>query len=394
MIGEAVVRAVQNGVDEARLLKTARALVDIPSPTRDAGAVSDRLAEILTEDGFGVERVEADWPEAPAVVVRVDSGQSGKTLQFDGHLDTVHLPFAASSVEDGVLHGSGASDMKGGVAAFVEALRVLRDENLLSKGAVLMTAHDHHEGPWGDKRQVKALIRDGYVGDAVMFPEYLSDALPLRGRGLVIFNATFERDGDPVHEVLRPSNLVDVNLAGADFLMEMRAHNKQLSDRSKGPGKDSVFTGQISGGEIYNQAPTSCLVSGTRRWTEPGQGEAAIAELSAIATTVAERHGAKLNLTCSMQGDAFSIDENNPAVLAFQEAYKSVAGGPLVAGEKPFMDDGNLYSELAGIPPITHGPNATGAHTLVESGPISELVRVANVYALTAIAFCSSDDAS
>ena len=392
MIAEDVVSAVRNAVDEDRLVRTARALIDVPSPTREAGAVSDLLAAILEADGFPVERVEADWPDAPAVVVRVDSGAPGRTLQFDGHLDTVHLPFSPSSIEEGVLHGSGASDMKGGVAAFVEAIRVLSETGLLKQGFVLMTAHDHHEGPWGDKRQVKGLIREGYVGDAVMFPEYLAHTLPLRGRGLVIFNAVFERDGDPVHEVLRPENLADVNLAGADFLLEMHKLDEQLERGSGDTGKDSVFTGQISGGEIYNQAPVTCLVAGTRRWTEPGKGDEAVAELEKIAHEVAQRHGARLDLKCSMQGDAFSVDEDDPIVQAFQAAYSSVAGSRLGIGEKPFMDDGNLYRDLAGIPPITHGPDAVGAHTLVESVPISELVRVADVYALTAIAFCSASD--
>ena len=34
------------------------------------------------------------------------------------------------------------------------------------------------------------------------------------------------------------------------------------------------------------------------------------------------------------------------------------------------------------------GPNATGAHTIDESCPVSELVRVAQVYALAALAYC------
>ena len=102
-------------VKPERLLQTATALVEVPSPTRSAGAAADRLAAILREGGFRVERPEADWAESPAVVTRLDSGRPGRTLQFDGHLDTVHLPFVPPRFEQGVLHGSGASDMKGGL---------------------------------------------------------------------------------------------------------------------------------------------------------------------------------------------------------------------------------------------------------------------------------------
>ena len=186
-LNELCIKQIQTGVDGDRLMNTAVALVEVPSPTRSAGRVADRLADILLEDGFKVDRPVANWPEAPAVAVRFDTGTSGRTLQFDGHLDTVHLPFVPPRVEEGMLYGSGCSDMKGGIAAFVEALRVLRDTDALKGGGILLTAHDHHEGPRGDKRQLKALIRDGYVGDAVLLPEYLAGVLPLRGRGMGIF---------------------------------------------------------------------------------------------------------------------------------------------------------------------------------------------------------------
>src|SRR5437763_16919661 len=120
---------VRAAVNRRRLLDTAVGLVEVPSPTGDAGAAADRLAEILHSDGFAVERPTAGWPKAPAVVGRFDSGRPGRTLQFNGHLDTVHLPFAPPKVEGGNLTGSGASDMKGGIAAMVEALRAVRDTN-------------------------------------------------------------------------------------------------------------------------------------------------------------------------------------------------------------------------------------------------------------------------
>ena len=36
--------------------------------------------------------------DAPAVLVRLDSGRPGRTLQFNGHLDVVHLPFVPPAV--------------------------------------------------------------------------------------------------------------------------------------------------------------------------------------------------------------------------------------------------------------------------------------------------------
>ena len=67
----------------------------------------------------------------------------------------------------------------------------------------------------------------------------------------------------------------------------------------------------------------------------------------------------------------------------------AITGAALPMGSKPVIDDGHNFVALAGIPALTHGPAATGAHTLKERVSVQELVRVAQVYALTAVAYCS-----
>ncbi len=385
--------AVLAAIDEQRLLDTAVALVEVASPTLSAGPAADRLAEILHADGFSVERPVADWPEAPAVVVRFDTGKAGKVLQFDGHLDTVHLPFVAPSIEDGHLCGSGASDMKGGIAAAVEALRALRAANALECGGVLLTAHDHHEGPWGDRRQLLALIRAGYVGDGVLLPEYLAHVLPIGGRGQAIFSVDICRAGEPVHEVLRPAGLPDVLGAGADLVLRLRDLNQRLSAiKAEHVGADSAFVGRIESGQIYNQAPVRCRVEGTRRWVRPGGRDAVRREFDEILEAVAVESGTQVNVVeWDVTGDAFSIGREEPLVGAFQDAYRTIVGQPLPLGAKPFVDDGNHFIAHAGIAAITHGPAGLGAHTTQERVPLAELVRVAKVYALAAINFCGAN---
>lgn len=380
---------LKGAVNPRRLADTALELVAIPSPTRSAGAVADKLAQILAAEGFAVERPLADWPEAPAVVTRLDSGNPGRTLQFDGHLDTVHLPFVPARLEDGVLCGSGASDMKGGIAAFVEALRALRDTGALQQGRVLLTTHDHHEGPWGDRRQLKALIREGYLGDGVLLPEYLATPLPLAGRGAAIFEVRIKRDGEPVHEVLQPPGTPHVLLAGADLVMRLRGLDQRLKVHTHPlTGADTCFVGRLASGEIYNQVPVECVINGTRRWVQAGSVEAVRAEFEALLAELAQDTGTKIELDYSISGDAFAIDPADPLVGAFQLAHRTTTGAALPLGGKPFMDDGNTFLALAGIPSLTHGPAAIGAHTLDERVSLDELVRVARVYALTAVAYC------
>lgn len=387
----ALLNQLAQTIDRRRLIDTAVALVEVPSPTRSAGAAADRLETILAADGFSVRRHDADWPQAPVVIASLESDEPGPTLQFDGHLDTVHLPFVPPRVENGTLYGSSSADMKGGIAAALEALRVLRTLDALPAGRVLLTAHDHHEGPWGDGRQVRAMIREGLVGDAVMLPEYLADPLPVAGRGLAIFQATIRRDGVPVHEVLRPPGTPDVVAAGAQLVNRLHAWNEELNQITHPlAGHDSAFVGSVHTGEIYNQSPTECLVNGTRRWVPPAGGAAVRDEFKQLLSEIAAATGTQIDVEFDEQGGAYQIDADSRIVHAFQQAHTAVTGSPLALGAKPFVDDGNTYASMAGIPALTHGPAATGAHTLNEAVPVSELVRVAKVYALTAVAFCTA----
>src|SRR5262245_27831886 len=248
-----------------RLLDTAVRLVAIPSPTGSAGAACDALADILRADGFAVQREPAGHPAAPAVLVRLDSGSPGTCIEFDGHLDTVHLPFVTPSVDGNMIRGSGACDMKGGTAAAVEALRALRDGGLLERGSVLLLAHDLHEAPWGFGQQLDELIRRGVHGDAVLIPEALHGHLPVIGRGSATWKALLRRAGPPVHEVHRAADEADVIAAGADLVLRLAQLGDRLAHSPDSPaGKPSVFVGQIHSGEIYNQYPKECMPEGTR----------------------------------------------------------------------------------------------------------------------------------
>src|SRR5262245_29652981 len=256
----AIQRRVFDAIKPQRLLDTAQKLVAVPSRTGEAKGVLDCLADLLRADGFTVERPVGDYPQAPAVAVRWPNQPAGlrrpgKTLQFNGHLDTVHLPFVPPRVEGDRLRGSGSSDMKAGTAAAVEALRALRDSNGLEAGGILLTAHDLHETPWGDGRQLNGMIKDGYVGDAVLIPEYLNEVLPIIGRGGLTWKATVQRPGAPVHEVMRPAE-PNVIAAGAELIRRMLALDVELAKkRDPQAGPESLFVGQVHSGEIFNQYP-------------------------------------------------------------------------------------------------------------------------------------------
>ena len=106
-------------------LPLAQALIRCPSVTPEDGGAQQVLAAALERLGFTVTRLRFGG------IGNLFAERGGGTahLCFAGHTDVVpagprqnwrHDPFAAT-VEDGVLYGRGAVDMKGAIAAFVAA---------------------------------------------------------------------------------------------------------------------------------------------------------------------------------------------------------------------------------------------------------------------------------
>lgn len=275
--------------------------------------------------------------------------------------------------------------MKGGLSSAIEAMRALRDAELLPGGGILLTVHDHHEGPWGDGRQAEALIRDGYVGDGVLVPEYLADRLPSAGRGMAIFEVRLTRLGEPVHEVLRPEGLPDVLGAGAELVCRLRELNTEVGFKVNDvSGRDSLFVGQIDAGEIYNQAPVMCRVRGPRRWVTPGDAAAAAEQLRSLAVQVAAASIADVEVDFGMPFNWI------PGTRWWGRCRPHVP--PLAerrcGGKQAFP---RRCQSFLSCWCVCRDPRAggNGAHTTCERVAVEELVWVAQVYAMTAIGFCA-----
>jgi succinyl-diaminopimelate desuccinylase len=91
------------------------ALVDIPSVSRDEGALAGAVEGALRGQASHLEVVRS----GNAVLARTNLGRAQRVV-LAGHLDTVpindNLP---ARLEDGILHGCGSVDMKGGDAVLL-----------------------------------------------------------------------------------------------------------------------------------------------------------------------------------------------------------------------------------------------------------------------------------
>jgi len=232
------------------------------------------------------------------------------------------------------------------------------------------------------------------VGDAVLIPEYLNAVIPVVGRGLATWKIRIHRPGPPIHEVMRPTDEPSVIDAGAELIARLRQFGGFLANKSDPEaGTETVFIGQVHAGEIFNQYPQECRLEGTRRWLPGARPQEVEQEFRGLVDQVARRTKTTIDVDFQTVRDGFRLDRHDPLVASFQEAHAAASDGRTVPfGAKPFCDDCNTFWALANIPGITHGPNASGAHTLHEWVSIDDLVRVAHLYALTAVSYCAAGD--
>lgn len=127
------------------------ALIAAPSVTPATGTVFDVLEQALTPLGFHVERfVDGDAPDGPVEnLLAVRNNEAGPHVGFAGHLDVVppgegwaSHPFEAVRRGD-LLHGRGAVDMKGAIAAFAAATA----ETAALPGTISFIITGDEEGP-------------------------------------------------------------------------------------------------------------------------------------------------------------------------------------------------------------------------------------------------------
>jgi succinyl-diaminopimelate desuccinylase len=135
----------------------ARSLIRCPSVTPEDGGALAYLADLLGNAGFSVHRVKLTSPDTPDVEnLYARFGTKGPNFCFAGHTDVVppgdetrwRFPPFEGALQGGLLHGRGAVDMKGGVAAMAAAaLDFATEQGESLPGSISFLITGDEEGP-------------------------------------------------------------------------------------------------------------------------------------------------------------------------------------------------------------------------------------------------------
>ena len=259
-------------------------------------------------------------------------------------------------------------------------------------GGVLVTAHGLHEAPLGDQRTLHSLIRKGIIGDAAIVAELGESFLPIAAKGSAIYRIEISRSGAPMHEVEAPPEVPHPLWAATRLLALLDERRRELQ-REDVPllGPESIFLGEVHGGDFYNRVPVSAQVVGTRRYATPRTFADIEVEFEALCRTVERETGATVRCVLKDVGHPFRLSADEPIVRCVRRAYRTATGRELPVRSINVVGNAADLIGLGGIPAVYHGVNQTTAHSDDEYVVAADLVRAARVYAATAIGFLNDN---
>jgi succinyl-diaminopimelate desuccinylase len=354
--------------------------LDTVNPPGNEGIVADLLGGRLAAAGFEVA-VHEHTAGRPNLIARLPGSDPERpALCMTGHMDTVPLGGAPWSVEpfgaldDGRLHGRGASDMKGGVAAIVLAAERVAALGRGEAGLELVLTAAEETGCEGARFLAGRPDLLGRVG-AVLVAEPTGGVPHVGHKGVLFARATTEgvsAHGSAPHlgrNAIYP--LARAITALAELTLDAEPHPVL--------GEPTLNVGTIAGGSGVNLVPDRAEAQIDVR-TVPGlTGERVLAQLAdAVGPDVALEAWIDLAPVITDPGDRW-----------LQSVF-AVAGGAVEPRGVAYFTDAAALTPAYGNPPtVIWGPGeAAQAHQTDEYADAAKIDAAADDFFAVARRWC------
>lgn len=362
-------------------LELACELIRRRSVTPDDAGCMEVIAERLAPAGFRLERL--DFGDTQNLYMR--HGESAPSLVFLGHTDVVpsgpesdwRSPPFVPTVDDGILYGRGAADMKSGVAAMVTALRrfAARRPSHLGSAAILLTSDEEGEGTRGVVKVMETFAARGekfdwcLVGEPSSF-DRLGDVIRVGRRGSLCGVLTVH--GAQGH-VAYPDQADNPIHRFAPALAELKAEvwdegneffpptSFQVSNIHAGTGAENVIPGRLE-------------VSFNFRFSTALTEEA----IRRRVHDLLDRHGLRYDLAWRLSGAPF-LTTRTELIDAAQAALLKVTGRRARPDTGGGTSDGRFVAPT-GAQVIELGPLNGSIHKIDEHVPVADIGILAAIY--------------
>lgn len=345
----------------------------------------------------------ADGYDGRPVVVGVLRGTGGgRSVILNGHIDVVapgpedewpHGGPWSGAVVDGQLFGRGASDMKGGLASYIEALACLHQAGVRLRGDVIVqSVVDEEQGGNGT---LAAVLR-GYRADAALIGEPTNMALVTKNAGLRWVR--LEVRGKSAHGAYRTAgvNAMDKAILLYQALMDYERDRLTDFDDPLFSHYDTPFPfsfGIFRAGDWPSVVPDHAVMEGRVGFSPAVSGEEFEREFEARIGQVAKsdpwlRDHPPTVEWFGLRVNPAEIASDHPFVRIAQTSMEQAVGRPVALRGKAGGTDMRLLAG-AGIPTLQVGPGLSAqAHAVGESVPVQNLIDVTKTVALTLMRWC------
>jgi len=356
-------------------------------------AIADAIAQHLRQIGLDVEVQEAA-PGRPNVVGVLEGRGPGRSLMLCGHVDTVGVEAMAAPFDpverDGRLYGRGSQDMKGGVAAMIDAARVLAQEGLPAGRLIIAAVVDEEYESLG----ADALVAR-WRADAAVVTEPTDMQIAIGHKGFAWFEV--ETRGRAAHGS-RPREGRDAIMRMGRVLHELERIDRALQRKRPHPlmGTASLHASIIGGGRELSSYPDRCTLKLERR-TVTGETDASVrAEMDGVLERLRaadlEFEGSVTPLFSRPSYEVPPTHELPRALLSALSTLPGSAQPPMPDKDRAFVgmsfwtDAAVLGS--AGIPSVLFGPGGAGLHSVEEYVEVTDVLRCRDALAALARGWC------
>ena len=339
--------------------------IDSVNPSLVPGArgeaeIARRITAECIAAGLSVD-VREIAPGRPNVVAVLEGREAGPALMLCGHLDTVGVDGMEAPFRpvwrDGRLHGRGAQDMKGGLAAMLGAARALVEQGGLARGRLIVAAvvDEEHASIGAD-----ALAAEWRADAAVITePTDLDVAVAHKGFEWV----EIETRGRAAHGS-RPQDGRDAILRMGRVLGRLESLDRTLQARPAHPllGVASLHASIVAGGRELSSYPDRCSLQIERRTLPAEEVGAGVAEARQVLDDLRAEDqefdgGARLMFGRA----AYEIAQAHSLPDLLVRAAASVGHQAGRVGVSFWTDAAILGA--AGIPTVLFGPGGAGLHS-------------------------------
>lgn len=383
--------------DRADLVAFASELIAIPSenpPGIHYPGCATLIARWLRDLGLAVRTVN---PSRRGPCIAGTWGTGGRALYFSGHYDVVPAQQQSQFkpvVRKANLHGRGAADMKGGIAAMAFAIRALAESGFEPKGRLVSVSVPDEEtsGPRGTVALAKAgFIEPDAIGMLTMEPT--SGVVWNANRGVISMRVSVR--GKPAHVGLhfRGRNAFRGMLRVAGLLADLES---EVSQRRTGfnispeAARRSVLLlgGELAGGHNFNVVPDRVSFTLDRR-TNPEEDFDVERDRLLEVVDEARASGVACDVEIMQEGRSAATDADGALGQALAAGIGAVTRKSARFELCPGVLETRHYAAL-GIPAMAYGPGLLSvAHGPSEFVSVPKLVQCAEVYALTALRLLS-----